>query len=142
MPTHDPAKIQFIADGVQIDGFAPGTFLNIEYSNDMWTTTVGADGQWARSKSNDESAEITCTLMPGSSGNAKLEALRQLDAVDNRGVFPLMIKDPHSNTVHVSEGAYVKKAPTSVYAGEVQGKAWVIGTGRLKSINGSSTETP
>jgi len=138
--TYDPAKVDMILNGVRLTGFASGTFISIEYNADSWSTQVGADGEAVRSKSNDQSAQVTVTVLPGSPANAILGGLKALDDADNRGAAACMIKDPHSNTVHLSEGMYVKKEPNTVYAVEGQAKEWTLETGRLKAAHGASTE--
>ena len=141
MPAYDPKKVLLIVNGAQISGYADGTFINVEFNNDKWTTKVGADGEHVHSKTNDNSATVTVTLLPGAAGNAIFQAQLLLDEVDNLGIFAMMVRDQHSNTLHATRSGRVMKQPTSVYSQEAEGKEWVITVGNMSATHGISTET-
>src|SRR5688572_21141371 len=103
-----------LAGAALIEGFAEGTHVNIEYVNDLYTLKVGADGEGMYTKSNDLSATVTLTLMPGSAGNVILQSLFAADVIGNLGLFPLVITDPSTATRHVAKAARIMKAPTVV----------------------------
>lgn len=140
MTTYDPKQVLLTVGGAIIDGYAPGTFINVEQQADMWSMQVGASGEGQFSKSNDESALITITLMPGSIGNAILESMRQADLIGNLGARPLTISDPSTLTQHIATSARVMRSPTRVYSTEAQGVEWVLGTLNLKTVHGASPE--
>lgn len=140
MPTYDPKEVSVIAGGALIEGYADGSFVNVVYNNDLWSTVVGADGEYVRSKSNDLSAQITITLLNTSISNPILFAFLQADISGNLGSFPLVITDANTLTTHTTEAAYIKKHPDRDYQKESQPVAWVLETGRLFSVHGSSTD--
>lgn len=138
MHQYDPKKVHAIYGGAIITGYADGSFLRIEYNEDFFNLLVGADGEATRSKSNNRSAIITMTLMPGSSGNAILGAAAKADDAAGAGVLPLVITDLSTGTTFAAESAWVKKDPGYDFQKEAQAKEWTLETDNLTSIHGFS----
>jgi hypothetical protein len=124
--------------GVLIDGYAPDTFVNIEYDSDLWTKLIGADGQGAWAKSNDLSATVTLRLMPGSLSNAWLQSRLSADMALNVGFGPISITDPSTLTSHNGLSSRIMKPPTKVYAGTVEALEWQIGVLELIPVHGAA----
>lgn len=138
MPKYDAKEVSVQVAGQLLTGFADGDFVSIVYNADIWTTTVGADGEGVQSKSNDRSAQITITVLPTSPVNAILSGLLE-DGVTKVPV-PLSVIDPNTNSSHVTEGARIKKVPDKAYGKEASPIAWVFETIRLIPFIGGSTE--
>ena len=73
--SYDPQLCSFIWAGVEALDWAPGTYLEIERSEDQVTLTVGTDGIGTTTKNANQSGKITCTLKQGSPTNKQWSAL-------------------------------------------------------------------
>lgn len=135
---YDPKQVSLILGGALITGFAEGSFINIEYNADLFTLSVGSDGESTRSKSNNNSARITVTLMSGAVGNALLNVAFQADKAAGAGAVPLAITDPSTGTLFASEGAWVVKDPGKDFQTEGQPMEWIIETDNLQSFYGAA----
>lgn len=138
MPKYDAAEVSVEVGGRLITGFDDGDFVNVTYNNDLWTTKVGADGEGVQSKSNDLSGQIVITILPTSPSNALLTAL--LEALVNKGPFPVVVRCPNTGSVHVTEAARVKKIPDANYAKEASNRAWTLEAIRIDTSYLGSTE--
>lgn len=129
--TFNLKKVACILGGNIITGFADGDAISIEYDEDHWSLTVGADGEGVRSKSNNLAATITIRLLQSSPANEILQNFWNADKIADNGVFPLMIKDNSGNSVHVAAQAWVQKQAPAKYAKEAAEREWVIRTDEL-----------
>jgi hypothetical protein len=75
MSTYSAKQVYITYSGVQLTGYAPDTFCNIERNTDDWKPVVGAGGEYVRSQSNDTSAKSTIKLLLGSLSNSVLFGL-------------------------------------------------------------------
>ncbi len=135
---YDPKQVSLIFGGALITGFAEGSFINIEYNNDLFTLAVGSDGEATRSKSNNNSARVTVTLMPGSVGNALLNTAFQADKAGGAGALPLAITDRSTGSSFAAEGAWVVKDPGKDFQTEGQPMEWMLETDNLQSVYGAA----
>lgn len=138
----DPKAVLLLVGGKIIDGFAPGTFISVEYDADQVSVQVGSDGQAVWSKQHNRAATVTVTLMPGSQGNLTLSSLLNLDHALGDGRVPLVLTDPSTvpATTHVASSARVLKEPNTVYANEAQAREWQIKCASLVSQHGMSLD--
>lgn len=88
------ALITYAADDVTvscggfiIDGFADGTHINIELDGEGTQVRRGNTGTVARSMTVSRTCTVTLTLLQGSSGNRRLNALWTADQITKAGVF-------------------------------------------------------
>lgn len=135
---YDPDKVTLVFAGALITGFAPGSFLNITYNQDLFTLLIGADGEGTRSKSNNSSAIIDLRLMPGSSGNLILNSLFAADKVSGAGAQPLVITDPSRGTTFAAESAWIRREPGYDFQQEAQPMAWQLECSSLQSFYGAA----
>jgi len=128
--------------GVAFSGLADGTFLSIEYNEDIYALLVGADGEATRSRSNNNSGRVTLTLLSTSPTNSALSALFQLDAntAGATGTGPLLIKDQSGSTVIAAEVAWITKIPTVEFGREGTSREWVFETDNLLMFAGGNGE--
>lgn len=129
--------VKCIYGGALLSGYGDGDAIRIEYNADLFTLQVGADGEAARSKSNNRSARITIRCMVGSAANAILQAALTADQAANAGAAPLSIFDPATLTNHTARGAWVTRPPTKVYAADAQALEWVLETDELIGFVGA-----
>jgi hypothetical protein len=129
--TYDPAQVIVTIDGNDISGFADGTFVGVARNNDIFTLTVGADGEATRTKSNDRSGRFTFTLQQSSISNDVINAIANRDEESNQGAVAVQVKDASGNALHSAERAWVVKKPDSEYAKETSNREWILETNEL-----------
>lgn len=117
--TYDPSKVILTLAGNPMSGFAPDTFISIEFSSDLFEMSTGADGEVARAKLLDKSAIATLTLQSTSTQNAVVSALAAADEQ-----FTFSFKD--GLNVAFSANAWIKKNPTIERGIEVPTHEWEI----------------
>lgn len=138
MKTYDPKQVVLIVGGVQITGFADGTFITVRRNSDAWSLQMGVDGEGTRSKSNDKSGQIEVQLMQSSQSNGYLSNLALADELSNGGIVPAMVKDNGGSSLHAAEQIYVKKTPDADYAREAGPRVWVLETDNLQNFIGGN----
>lgn len=136
--TYDPKKVSVSFGGFDLNGFAEGTKVNVEFNEDAWTLQIGVDGEGTRSKSNDRSGRVTVQLMQSSDSNAVLTSIAELDRLSNSGAVPLMIKDGNGDSLHSAETAWIVKSASAEYAIEAGPREWIIETDTLVSFIGGN----
>ena len=124
--------------GSVLTGLADGTFVNAARTNDSFATVTGADGEGARSQSNDKSGTITITLLQTSASNDILSAAHNLDELQGDGVFPVLIKDLNGTTLIQAETGYVQKPADAEFGREVGEREWIIATPNLQMLVGGA----
>lgn len=139
MFTYDPAKVVVNVAGVNLEGYADGTFVTAERTSDTYTKSTGADGRTTRVKQNDKSGSITITLQQTSPSNNHLSAIMVLDESSGEGIVPVTIKDILSSSLIASSYAWVKKPPASPYAKENSNREWVFDCAVLEMFIGGAT---
>lgn len=136
----DPKELIIAIGTFTADGYADGTFLSIESNEDAFALSVGASGEAARSRTHNNSATITLTLMQTSATNDALSTLHNLDKAtpNGDGIVPLLIKDNRGNSLFAAEHCWVKKRPTAEYGREPTGREWVLETDNLVAFDGGN----
>jgi hypothetical protein len=124
--TYDPKSVQVIIGGVQISGFADGTFLSIERDEDAFTKVTGADGETSRAKSNNKAGMFTLTLQQTSASNDVLTGFALADELNNDGVVPVLIKDNLGTTTVFTANGWVRRLPTAEFAKEITNREWTL----------------
>ncbi len=138
MRTYDPSQVIINFSGVQLSGFADGTFITASRRNDMFTMVVGADGESSRSKTNDFSGEVVLTLKATSPSNDILSSLATLDELSNSGVKPLTISDKSGRTILFSGTAWLRKQAEVEFGMEVGDREWNFDCGKIALLVGGN----
>jgi hypothetical protein len=128
--TYDPKKLVVSFGGIPITGFADGTFIQITTNTEAFTKKIGADGEVGRSRGNDDTSEVTVTLIQTSQSNTYLTGVHTTDKLTNAGALPLMITDLLGKTVFMWDSAWIKKLPDFEAGKEISDRAWVFDTGQ------------
>ena len=137
---YDPAAVIVTIDSQDIAGFADGTFVTAARNNDIFTLTVGADGEATRAKSNDLSGRFTITLQQTSPSNDVLSALADADELSNQGVFAIQVADRSGNTLSSGERGWIVKKPDAGFGKETENREWIIETNELEHFVGGNVE--
>ena len=132
MKTYNPKKVVVTLDGVPVEGFVPGTFINIEPNDsDGFKKQVGADGEVGRAQSNDNTHKVTITLMQTSASNAHFSSVRKTDKLTGTSVHPLSITDLNGESLHYWPEAWILGDPTWSYGNELTERQWTLDTGQI-----------
>ena len=121
-------------------GFADGEFCKIHKNADDFIMVVGTDGSVTRSNSNDDSHEVTITLMQSAAANNLLSALRNLDKITpgGAGIGPLLIRDRQGTSVYASAHAWIAGPPDVTFNRGAEGRAWKIHTSDMLRNDGGN----
>ncbi len=127
--TYSPQQVAVIVSGLQITGFADGTFVEISPSADLSSFQVGADGEVARSISSNKTCVVSLTLQQVSPSNDILSGMIEIDSLTGGVLFPVSVLDLRGRTVFVASQCWISKRPTLTFAQEVTDRVWEITTG-------------
>lgn len=138
--TYYPDQVAMVFAGIPITGFADGTFLSVEQSEDSFSLQVGSDGEACRSRTNNRSGRVTFTLGQWSAANDLLSALHNVDisTPNGDGIGPLLIKDNSGRSLFAAEKAWIVKPPTGEFAREAGSREWVVETDSLVQQHGGN----
>src|SRR5712664_983775 len=116
----DPSQFSLSVMGVAVSGYAPGTFIEIDYAEDETTEMVGADGEIVVMRSKNRMATLKLTLTPTSNANDQFNAAAELfRAGAPGGVGSMLCKDLNGRAVASAESAWVKTRPPLAFSKSV-----------------------
>lgn len=138
--TYDPADVIVTIDGNNINGYADGTFVSIERTEQTFTKVTGADGSTTRSKTNDRSGTLTLTLLQTSPSNEILSNILNQDEADNTGVVAVQVKERSSGSKFATGSGWIQGLPTIEYGNEITTREWTIEMSEIK-FNVSGVES-
>lgn len=136
---YDPSQVAFNVGGVDISGFAEGTFIKVSRNVDAWTTVVGSDGEATRVKSVNLSGVFAVTLQQSSPSNDYLSSLATQDEISSNANVPIYLKDVNGTTIAKTSVGWVKKKPDSEYANTNTHREWMMECGNLQYDVGGET---
>lgn len=141
--TYDPKGVIITFGGVPLTGFADGDFISISAATDRFTKKIGADGEVARLRGNDDTSEVSITLMATSLSNTYLSSILEIDRLTNTGQRPLQILDLSGNSLFFWALAWIKKTPDVKYSKELGERTWVFDTDQVinEVVNGNLLPT-
>jgi hypothetical protein len=128
---YDPGQVIVNFKGVDISGFAEGTFVNAQREKEAFTKAVGADGAVTRVRSRDRSGMVTVTLQAASPVNDVLSSIAISDEIFGDGVGPLLVKDLLGNTLVDAESAWIRKVPDIEFGDEASSREWAFDCAEL-----------
>lgn len=131
MADFDPKQVAVTFRGIPLTGFAPDTFISVERSEDSFSLTVGADGEYGRARSNNKSGTVTLTLLANVPANKLLLSWLHMDELHGLGKGPLVVKDLLSGESVFSAEAWITRPPNIEYGNEMGTREWVFTAGRL-----------
>lgn len=138
---YDADQITIVVAGILINsGYADGEFCSIQQDTDDFTDVVGTDGEVARSKTNDNRATITISLMQTATANALLSVLSNIDKIasNGAGVGPLLIKDLAGTSLYAASKCWVAKAPDVTFDRGATSREWKIRCADLVRLDGGN----
>lgn len=120
--TYDAKKVTVIVDGVEITGFAEGTFVTSKKSADSVTEHVSPQGDVAFAVNNNSLGEIKVTL------NQTSPAIPYLNNIANKNlVVPVWVVSDNA-IKEKSGGTYgiIKVQPEASYSGEITSREYTF----------------
>jgi hypothetical protein len=123
---YDPDEVVIYFNGVLIQGFADGSFIEVEQMSPAFASVVGTDGEVARSKSNDRRVKVTVKLLQTSSSNAALSAihLNDLNAPNGAGVGTFLMQDLQGGTIAKGDQAWINLIPKGEMDRTAKSREW------------------
>lgn len=131
--TYDPTEQVVIFSGLQIDGYAPGTFIKASRDEDGWTYQPSNSGGGARSRNPNKAGKLVFTLLASSPANALLSAAAVLDEDSAQGVGECSVKDRSTGGLAscFAQNAWVVKHADYERMKEVGEIEWTLQTDEL-----------
>src|SRR3990167_825532 len=124
---YDPSRVSVSWGGINITGFAEGTFIEAERDEDAFTKYVGSQGEVCRTRNLNRSGKVTITLMATSPINDLIDMYATTDdLVGLGGVWPLSINDFYGLLRVFATEAWVMKKPKVERAKEAGTVVWVF----------------
>ncbi len=136
--TYNPAEVAIIFGTHTVTGYADGTFIEVEQSNDSFTLTKGADGEAARVRSNDDSGTVKISLLQNSDTNMVFSLLHQADKKSGKGTLPILFKDASGDTVGSGPVAWIKKPAGVGFSKSIETREWTIEVAHLEMLAGGN----
>lgn len=125
--TYDAKRIIITIGSHIVSGYAEDTFVSIEPTGDGTQATSGADGEVARSLSNNRLHRITITLQQTSLSNDYLSRAFAMDqASGGAGVLPLQVRDLRGESVFAASQAWITNMPSMEFGSSVAEREWEI----------------
>lgn len=125
--TYDAKRINITIGSHIVKGYAADTFLTIEGDGDGTQAQSGADGEVARSLSNNRLTTLTLTLQQTSDSNDFLSDLLKRDrASGGGGIVALQVVDLRGTSVFAASQAWVVKFANQEFGAEVSDREWTL----------------
>lgn len=133
-----PDQITINFGGVDLQGFADGTFIKAVRNQQSFKIKVGAAGAVTRIRSRDFTGMVTLTLQAISDSNDFLQAQLELDEQTGLGVKPLLVKDLNGLMMCTADKAWVRKVPDMERSDDGPNTEWEFECAKLVIHHGSS----
>ena len=137
MGTYDPKQIKQSFFGVEVTGYAAGTFTEIN-SDDGFVKDRGSDGGVDFTNKNVNDLDVTITLKQSSEVNLALSAIHEADKLTNAGIGAYMLDDLQGDTKVIAPVARIMRRPVMGFADANGTREWKIGTGPALVICGGN----
>lgn len=135
---YSPSNVTLSFSDLDVNGFAEGTFIEVEREEDGFTTYVGALGDVCRTRNLNRLSKITVTLMATAPINSVLATLAQIDEDDATEVYPIMVKDSSGEMLCVGAEAWIMKRPKIERGKEAGTIQWVFMVANLTIFEGGN----
>lgn len=122
--THDPKLYTLEMLGQPMDGFAKGSFIEIEYMTPRFSSEAGSTGEVVRVKGHDNRGKIKITLMPGSQSNDLLAEKAKADRESSSGVGAFQLKQLNGRVLASAPNCWITKEPKISVGDTVSPREW------------------
>lgn len=135
--TYSPKDVTVAWNNIGITGFGEDSFLRLEWSEDVFTKHVGADGTLALTKSADYTGTIEIELMATAQDNLVLGAIEKAQRLAPKAGVAFSnfeISDESGSVLAVAINAYIMTRPSVDLGSDQNTKTWVFGCEKLEVI--------
>jgi hypothetical protein len=139
--TYDPKEVRVIVAGIPLRGFADGSKVEVEQTEDTFSMVTGSDGDVTRVRNNNDSGMIRVRLQQSSSSNTYLSGLHAADKLTGKMVVPVMVKDSLGDSVHFAGSAWLRRPANAGYAKELGTREWTFDCSKLSNHVGGNFMT-
>lgn len=125
--SYSPNDVIVTVGGVPVSGYAPDTFVSVEYNTDAATLVEGADGSPAMAfKRGQRGGSITLTLLQTSLSNNYLSALlfSQKNGANSATTFAISVRNAQGGEMHTISRGAIGKEPVAGNGPEVGTREW------------------
>lgn len=120
--TYDAKDVNLIVNGVYGTGFAEGTFITYEKTEDNYALSVGAQGDVARAKVNNPLGTITVTFQQTSP-----QVKQYNDLAKSGKIVEARVIEKGSQTVKVGgTQCFIMKPASGEYGSEISNREFTI----------------
>lgn len=120
--SYDAKDVSVIVNGIYLTGFADGTFVSYEKTEDRWAISTGSMGDTARAKVNNPLGTITVTLQQTSPQVSMLNNLAKSGKLVEARVI-----HKGSNTEKIGgTQCFVMKEASGEYGSEISNREFTI----------------
>jgi hypothetical protein len=124
--------------GFNIDGFAEDSMIEVEWSEDTYSTSKGVAGETFMARSGSMSGTVTITLQHNSESNGLLEALLLVSDVSSTafgGEYQILatllasglsIRDGNTGNVISAPAAYLQKTSNMTFDQAGTSRTWIL----------------
>jgi len=130
--TFDLTEVNMMVGTLPISGFQDGDAMTWEPAEDLYNMVSGADGEVARSRTNNKSGTLTFNLLYSSDANAVFQQMLDDDENNNTGIRTILIEDLRGGFRLVAGQAWVQAQPPVTFSKEMGTREWVLGVGRAQ----------
>ena len=121
---YSPDTVSISWNGVTLNAYADGTFIEIEYMEAQWTLQMGSLGDGTRTKNLNKSAKVKVHIKAAAPVNDLLLAIALSDYVTGTGFGPFAMDESISHTRAHGAYAWVEKIPKIDRAKESGSVEW------------------
>lgn len=141
MAVYNPETTIMNISGVDIDGFAEGSFIKVKRTKDLYSMKSGGHGDVIDVKNPDRSGTITISIISTFNTNDFLSGLLLADESAPNGTkrVPILIKDTNGKTLCTGSGR-LKGWPELDRGVEEKAVEWVFNVGNLRMFIGGNDD--
>lgn len=124
----DPDQCKLLINGIKLEGYAEGSMISWEYSEDRFKKVKGLDGVISRSKVAGIYITLTVHLMNTSRSNAYLTGIHTQDVLSpgGAGVGSLMFLDENGASLIATDEAWIDGFPSGEITDQASPREWKI----------------
>lgn len=125
--TYSPDRVSVSLAGLlDIEGFASGTFVEIEKDAAPYSYQTAMDGEASRTFRKDNTYTVSVTLAQSSPSNNILSALHSVDLATQLGKIPLLIRDRSGTTNFFSPNVWIVTYPKVSFSNDIETRVWTF----------------
>ena len=124
----DPDLVQLLFAGIPIEGYAEGSMIEWEWSEEAFKIVKGTDGTISRSKVVGRFLTVTIHLMQTSRSNAVLTGIHTQDLISpgGAGVSPYLLRDGNGVSLQASDESWINGFPAGGYGDQAGPRDWKL----------------